>query len=203
MHLWINSIFTIINFLILCIIFYGKFNLSDINWFSNSSVIENAYYVAGIFTIIAVFVSVASLRTSKKMSLDKKNREISTETINVCIEYSNIIIPNMDELSTKFNGKSIKVDILNFNEEKIIQCNKFIEDVDELIFEKAAKVLNKIEGFVLYFEIGDLSIDIAKKIVGKLVCEHIEELSPIIVKTLSEKPDDYKELMSFYSKMKS
>jgi len=181
-HNWINSGLLISLYIIVGIaLFHSRFNSLSINWFSNGSIIENAYYVSGVLTLFAVLIAYFSLKISKTEADDRRNREISDETIKNCNYYVDSILPQMDALlDTLPKYHFFNEDFETVSDKEIKLIEEYISELNDMVYESATKLLNKIEGFSLYFTKGYHDKKIANQIISNVFCIHVKALYPFI-----------------------
>ncbi|WP_312832417.1 DUF4760 domain-containing protein [Sedimentibacter saalensis] len=203
-HNWINTLLIFIAYVLIFLgLFYNKLMNISINWFSDNSVIENLYYIAGVLSLGTIFIAVVSFKTSKDEAHERKIREIAVTTIDLCNSYINDILPEMDRLTEILPQEIFALNLNNFDCKCINKCQDYIDKLNPDIYAQATKLLNKIEGISLFFEKGYYNKDIAKQILSEIYCEHIERLFPIILIERHKNKALFKDMIHFYDFLKN
>lgn len=156
------------------------------------SIFSEALNVASLLSgpLIAVFAfkALSQIKVTKEIADKQAKMESYKLTMEACRDFSEVVIPSIDELTGLIESNSI--DFLGKSKVKIennrIKVDYFIKfDFNEIDFEKitphAAKVINSIS-VLSYFLLSDLADEyLAYENLAPVYCSTVEMLAPVII----------------------
>jgi hypothetical protein len=198
-HFMINTILIVILYIfIITDYFKVKIAVSSINFFSDGSIIENLYYVAGVLSIVAILIAVVSYKTTKEFEQDKRKREIVVQTINLCNSYIEGLLPRIDSISGRICELKFTGDFLEISPNIRTEAEKIISGINNEDYAEYMLLLNKLEGFSFYFQKGYYSKEIAKEILSNIFCEDVNKFGYLIINERISNTTAFDDLISFY-----
>ncbi|MGE7927587.1 hypothetical protein [Lysinibacillus xylanilyticus] len=174
-------------------------------------VLENLYYLSGIALFIIGIKQINIITTQSKVT---NRREAVTLTSQLSEKFYKELVPLVDEIEFYLieNGIDISKDLRDFakasknkvvvNESTFTKIMEILSD-DETFAKKYLYLTNQFEAFSTNFVNGVADTDLAYKIIGKVYCEEVIIIFPLIVLCNDENTEMYTEITELYTNWRS
>lgn len=180
---------------------------------NSKSIIENIYFLSGIFiTIISLFglYNIVLLKKANK----KANKDVLNKyTLDKIEFFCEILIPLYDNYMKICREKKIKRVDVGITELELNQ-EYFIKTYDQEKYdyeyglrkeyeEQYRQILNKIELIAITFEKEFADIELGRKIIGEIFCKVVEEMSfEFLTQNINSNLNNFENTILIYNKWK-